>query len=239
MIGFAFMILCVLGCSKLNTNNNAPKTESNAVSTSSPAPHSEPVAADIAGSYNATGTNPNGSPYRGTLEIIKRGEVFQFRWNAGQQYDGVGIQVGNVVAVSFTEGNDGKGCGVVSYRIVNDSELDGRWGYWGVDDGGTEKATRTGGSGLAGEYNTVGTNPDGKQYKGTVTIAPKGSGYVFDWNNGSSGFGVERANNVSAGVGGAKCAFVAYEIKSDGTLDGVWGGYGSEQTGTEIAKKKD
>lgn len=239
MIGFAFMILCVVGCSRLN--NNTPKTESTAVSTHSPAAqtaHSEPVTREIAGSYEANGTNPNGSPYRGTLEIIKRGEVFQFRWNAGQQYHGVGIQVGNVVAVSFTEGNDGKGCGVVSYRIVDDSTLDGKWGYWGVDQSGTEKATRSGGSGLAGEYNTAGTNPDGKQYKGTVSVVQKGTGYSFEWDNGSTGFGIERANNVSVGVGGAKCAFVAYEIKSDGTLDGVWGGYGSEQTGTEIAKKK-
>ncbi|HKO98668.1 MAG TPA: hypothetical protein VJU86_16840 [Pyrinomonadaceae bacterium] len=237
LIGFGFMILCVIGCSRLN--NNTSKPESTPVSTNSPAAHSEPVTADIAGSYNATGTNPNGSPYRGTLEVIKRGEVFQFRWTAGQQYDGVGVQSGDVVAVAFTEGNDGKGCGVVSYRIMNDGELDGRWGYWGVDQSGDEKATRTGGSGLAGDYNTAGTNPDRKAYKGTVSIASKAGGYTLEWNDGSTGFGIERANNLSVGVGGAKCAFVAYEIKSDGTLDGVWGGYGSEQTGTEIARKKD
>lgn len=237
LIGFAFMILCVVGCSKLNNKTSPP--ESTAGSTNSPASHSEPVNVDIAGSYNATGTNPNGSPYRGTLEVIKRGEVFQFRWNAGQQYDGVGAQIGNVVAVAFTEGSDGKGCGVVSYRIVNDNELDGKWGYWGVDQSGSEKATRSsGGPGLAGIYDTVGSNPDGKAYKGTVSIAQKGRGYTFEWDNGSTGFGIERANNVSVGVGGAKCAFVAYEINSDGTLDGVWGGYGSEQTGTEIATKK-
>jgi hypothetical protein len=31
---------------------------------------------------------------------------------------------------------------------------------------------------------------------------------------------------------------VAYEIKPDGMLDGVWGGYGSEKTGTEKATRK-
>jgi hypothetical protein len=31
---------------------------------------------------------------------------------------------------------------------------------------------------------------------------------------------------------------VAYEIKPNGVLDGVWGGYGSEKTGTEKATKK-
>ena len=32
--------------------------------------------------------------------------------------------------------------------------------------------------------------------------------------------------------------FVAYEIKPDGTLDGISGGYGSDKTGTETAMKQ-
>jgi hypothetical protein len=43
---------------------------------------------------------------------------------------------------------------------------------------------------------------------------------------------------VAVGIGGARCGFVAYEIKSDGTLDGIWGGYGSDKTGTEKAAKQ-
>ena len=31
---------------------------------------------------------------------------------------------------------------------------------------------------------------------------------------------------------------VTYEIKADGSLDGVWGGYGSERSGTEKATKQ-
>jgi hypothetical protein len=33
-------------------------------------------------------------------------------------------------------------------------------------------------------------------------------------------------------------AFVAYEIKPGGTLDGIWGVYGTSKTGTERATKK-
>ena len=78
-----------------------------------------------------------------------RGDVYQFRWNAGSQYDGVGVQNGNIVAAAYTTGTDGKGCGVVDYDIRGDGALDGKWGYWGTNEAGTESATRTSGSGLA------------------------------------------------------------------------------------------
>ncbi len=170
--------------------------------------------------------------------MIKRGDVYQFRWNAGKPYDGIGVQNKNAVAVSFTGGSDGKGCGVVSYQILGDGALDGVWGYWGQDEGGTEKAERTSGSGVAGDYDATGKNPNGSAYKAKLTITQKGTGYAFAWSNNSSGFGVKQGNALSVGIGGSRCAFVSYEIKPDGTLDGVWGGYGSEKTGTEKATKK-
>ena len=208
----------------------APANNSSANQTTAPA--------EIAGSYDVTGTNEDGSAYKGALEIIKHGEAYQFRWNAGKQYDGVGIENGGVVAVAFTEGTDGKACGVVTYKVLGDGTLDGKWGYWGVNEAGTEKATRTTGSGLAGTYNTIGKNPDGREYKGKLSIAPEAGGYKFAWNNDSAGFGIRQGDTVSVGIGGSRCAFVAYEIKPNGMLDGIWGGYGSLKTGTEKATKK-
>ena len=93
-----------------------------------------PTAADIAGDYAIVGTNEDGSPYKGALEVIKHGDVYQFRWDAGKQYDGVGVPNGNVVAVAFTGGSDGEGCGVVSYQVLADGTLEGQWGYWGVNE---------------------------------------------------------------------------------------------------------
>src|SRR5436189_1133954 len=81
-----------------NTNSN---TNSNAKTNSAPAP-------DVAGKYNVTGTNPEGGVYKGTLEVITRGDVYQFRWNAGTQYDGVGVQNGSVIAVAVANASDGK-----------------------------------------------------------------------------------------------------------------------------------
>lgn len=235
LIALVLFVACVLGCSK--TGADVQKTQllgnDNSASQERPAPPT-----DIAGDYAITGTNEDGSPYKGALTVIKHGDVYQFRWDAGKQYDGVGVPNGNVVAVAFTEGKDGKGCGVVSYQVLADGTLEGKWGYWGVDESGTETATRDEGSGLAGDYDVSGKNPNGSGYKGGLTITPRAGGYQFAWSNKASGFGIRQGNVVSVGIGGSRCAFVAYEVKPDGILDGVWGGYGSDKTGTEKATKK-
>jgi len=192
----------------------------------------------LAGRYVVVGTNPDGGQYNGGLEIIARSSVYQFRWNAGAQYDGVGVKNGSIVAVAFANGNDGTGCGVVDYTVLNDGTLEGIWGYWGTSAGGTERARHISGRGLEGEYAATGTNPDGKRYQVNISVAAAGSGYKFAWSNNSEGFGIRRGNNVAVGLGGERCGFVAYEIKPDGSLDGVWGGYGSQLTGTERATKQ-
>src|SRR5437016_1474246 len=177
-LAFALLIGLVLGCKSTtsSTSTSAPKADSaktantSANTTSAPAP-------DIAGKYNVVGSNPDGGGYKGTLEVIPHGDVYQFRWNAGTQYDGVGVTNGNVVAVAFANGANGKGCGVVDYEIATDGALRGRWGYWGVNEAGTENATRSGGSGLEGDYDATGKNPDGKEYKAKLTVEPAGNLY--------------------------------------------------------------
>jgi hypothetical protein len=235
-LAFALLIACVIGCKSggSSTSSTTSKTDDpKNADTNTPAP-----VPDITGKYNVTGSNPNGATYKGTLEIFARGDLYQFRWDAGTQYDGVGVANVNVVAVAFTSGANGKGCGVVDYNIQDDGALDGKWGYWGINQAGTEKATRIGGSGLEGEYDATGRNPDGKEYKAKLRVEPAGNLYRFVWSNNSEGVGPKQGNNVAVGIGGARCGFVAYEIKSDGTLDGIWGGYGSDRTGTEKATRQ-
>lgn len=233
LIALALLVTCVIGCSK--TGADVPKTGS---TNSNNAPNDALTIFDIAGDYTVVGTNEDGSAYRGALKVIKHGDVYQFRWEAGNQSDGVGVSNGKVVAVAFTGGSNGEGCGVVSYQLLADGTLDGKWGYWGKDEMGTEKATRTSGSDLAGDYNVIGKNPNGSGYTAELSIAPKAGGYQFAWSNNTSGFGIKQGNAVSVGIGGSRCGFVAYEIKPGGVLDGVWGGYGSSKTGTEKATKK-
>ena len=240
-LAFALLIACVLGCksSGSSTSSTATKTDASKNTNNSTAGTSSPPAPvpDIAGKYNVAGSNPNGARYKGTLDIFARGDVYQFRWNAGTQYDGVGVTNGNFVAVAFANGPNGKGCGVIDYNIQQGT-LDGKWGYWGVSQAGTEKAERTSGSSLEGDYDATGKNPDGKEYKTRLRVEPAGNLYRFVWSNDTDGVGILQGNNVAVGIGGARCGFVAYEIKSDGTLDGIWGGYGSDRTGTEKATKQ-
>jgi len=240
-LAFILFVVAVIGCKSTNTSNNPAQSSqsTSSTSTSTSSTSSAPATrANIAGKYNIVGTNPNGSVYRGALEVIEHGDVYQFRWNAGNQYDGVGVVNGNVVAVSFAGGPNGTGCGVVDYNIQSDGSLIGRWGNWGKDEAGTENATRTSGSGLAGEYDATGKNPNGTAYKVKITVEPAGNLYHFVWSNNTDGVGITEGDNVAVGIGGSRCGFVAYEIKADGTLDGVWGGYGSDKTGTEKATKQ-
>src|SRR4051812_38701445 len=157
VLALALLAAIVLGCKSTTTSTSSsssnsntkdePSKSSNSNSNSSTKTSSAP-APDIAGKYNVTGTNPEGGVYRGTLEVIMRGDVYQFRWNAGTQYDGVGVQNGNIIAAAFANGSDGKGCGVIDYDIAGDGSLNGKWGYSGLNDAGAETATRTSGSSL-------------------------------------------------------------------------------------------
>lgn len=245
-LAVVLLIACVIGCkssgtstSSTTTKTDASKNTNSTTTTDTKTTSAPATPADIAGKYNVTGTNPDGGVYKGTLEIIQHGDVYQFRWNSGaQQYDGVGVANSTVVAVAFANGTNGKGCGVVDYEITGDGTLDGKWGYWGTNEAGTEKAARTSGSGLVGEYDATGKNPDGKEYKAKLTVEAAGNLYRFVWSNNTDGEGIKQGNNVAVGIGGARCGFVAYEIKSDGTLEGIWGGYGTDKTGTEKATKQ-
>lgn len=234
-LAFSLFILLVIGC-KSGRNSAPAETGNKSASTSSSS--SAPVAApDIAGNYNVLGTNPNGTVYKGTLEVIKHGDVYQFRWKAGTQYDGVGVQNGSVVAVAFATGANGQGCGVVDYNIQQGA-LEGKWGYWGVNEVGTEKAERVSGAALEGDYDAAGKNPDGKEYKAKLRVEPAGNLYRFVWSNDADGVGILRGDHIAVGIGGSRCGFVTYAIQSDGTLDGLWGGYGTDKTGTEKATKQ-
>lgn len=239
MIVLLVVILSGLACNQSGTSTTSGSPSASPAASGTPAPAAPK---DISGQYNITGTNENGAGnYKGVLEVIKRGDVYQFKWDtAGKKYDGVGVQTDNSAAVAFAEGENGTGCGVVLYKVGADGSLDGKAGYWGKNSSESEKATRTKGTGVDGEYAITGKTPDGKEYKGTLTIKPEATGYAFEWNTGSilRGFGIKQGDMMSVGFGGRQCGFVGYEVASDGTLNGKWGGYGSTSVGSETAKKK-
>ena len=240
-----FGLACGGSATDTSTSNTATANKTNSVSNGGlPDPADRTVIhqpKDIAGSYSAIGSNVDGAGnYTAELMVTKRDDVYQFSWASGaKSYDGVGVQTGNTVAVAFTEGADGKGCGVVLYDIAANGDLDGKAGYWGVNEAETEKAKRTSGTDLAGKYDVSGTNSGG-DYKGTLDVKKESDGYTFEWNTGAvaKGFGIRQGDTASIGIGGPQCGFVSYEVKPDGTLEGKWGGQSSKRFGTEVAKKK-
>lgn len=236
-------ILVGIGCNQgSGTDGSAANSAPANTAVQQPSDTAPVVSKEISGNYSVSGQNEGGGgDYLGDLTVTKRDEVYQFSWKSGERtYDGVGVQAANSVAVAYASGSDGKGCGVILYQIKADGTLEGKAGYWGVNEAETETAKRTSGSDLDGSYNIKGTTPDGKTYEGKLDVKPQGAGYSFIWNTGNTltGFGIRGADMVAVGIGGTKCGFVGYDILADGTLQGKWGSAGSPAVGTETAKKK-
>lgn len=198
-------------------------------------------ATDLAGEYKLNGTRLDGKTYKGYLSVTKREQVYQFSWQIGQgKYEGIGVQNGNAVAVAYTTGSDGNGCGTVIYKINADESIEGKWGSWGVNQSGTEKAVPKGKTTeTMGTFDVEGTNPTGSIYKGKLDISRTNDEvYQFSWDVGEKyiGTGIKVGEYLAAGSGSKQCGFVIYKVK-DGKLDGKWGIPGSEKLGTETAFK--
>src|SRR5437867_561522 len=100
LIALMLFFACVVACKSTSSTTNTSSSQTSSSNSSSPSTDSKTTTAppNIAGKYNVAGTNPNGSAYKGALEVIPHGDVYQFRWSAGNQSDGVGVVNGDVVA---------------------------------------------------------------------------------------------------------------------------------------------
>jgi len=85
-------------------------------------------AADIEGTYKASGANPGGKgQYKGNVIISKSGETYKVVWSVGTAYIGTGIKVGDVLSVAYTDEGK-KWFGIVAYKIKSGGKvLEGLW----------------------------------------------------------------------------------------------------------------
>jgi hypothetical protein len=90
------------------------------------------------GTYDVTGTAPDGKEYTGPLTITKDGEGYLFEWKIGKPRIGFGIQKGSYAAVSF----GGRQCSFVLYSVMGSSGLDGSTGGQARVTFGSESAKR-------------------------------------------------------------------------------------------------
>ncbi len=241
----AILALLVMGCSQSQeksptTSNNSASNENKNSASSSPTPAKD---ADVAGSYGITGKNPAGQSYDGALTIKKQDQVYQFSWSvAGSSYDGVGVRDGNLIAVGYGAGENGKGCGAAIYRRTGGKTMDGRLGGWGISKVGIQTLTllKENKDGLI--FSVSGTDTDGSDYKGELFVAQsKTDVYHFAFAESGKakyiGTGIKVGDYFGAGMGVKQCGYVVYEVKGD-RLEAAWGVIGNDGLGTEIATRK-
>ena len=100
--------------------------------TAAAAPLATPENADsealLTGTYDCQGVEPDGTPYRGVVQIVPNHGTYDVIWlfSSGQQYSGLGVVNGDVLAVSYFTNRPG----VVAYKIESGEkgpQLQGQW----------------------------------------------------------------------------------------------------------------
>lgn len=93
----------------------------------------------LASSYDASGTNPDGSKYAGKVSVKVISDLtFVIKWTiAGSTYEGFGMRLNDLLAATYTI--DGEP-GLVIYKVEGNG-LDGLWSIRGHDGSGTEHLT--------------------------------------------------------------------------------------------------
>lgn len=88
------------------------------------------------GRYELRGGNSasNTPTYRGTVFIKPQGTNYNITWKIGksQSQQGIGILQGNILSVAFLDQTSDQ-FGVVSFRQISDSQLEGRWTTFNSD----------------------------------------------------------------------------------------------------------
>lgn len=188
---------------------------------------------NVEGNYNIAGTNPDGSEYGCMLDITKNGDVYDWYWFACGDYEGTGIQQGEMISVAWGSSD----CAIYSYEILADGSLEAIWTPMEYTNLGTERAIpqQADGTTLEGMYAVTGKNPDGSKYEGTLEVIVNGDVYDWRWDVGGEfqGTGIRRENTVSVAYGGAGCSVMSYLVHEDKTLDSLWAYVGATDLGTE------
>lgn len=197
------------------------------------------AAGEWAGDYRIRGNNPDGSRYRGTLEIEGEPEgVLTLNWDTNGSYDGVGIVEGDVLAGAH--GDDGDVCNAAAFTIADDGSLSARWASFDGRGPSTEDAVAVvpGPPGVAGSFAIEGVNADGNDYSGSMDLVASGAAFEVIRQVGGilvRGSGIKLGNVLAVAFGDETCAVVVYRQGADGHLDGTWGAGGVQTPGQERA----
>jgi hypothetical protein len=100
-------------------------------------------ASPLVGTYDCQGVEPDGTPYRGVVQIIPHQGSYDVVWtfSSGQQYSGLGVVNGDVLAVSYYTNRPG----IAAYKIESGDKgprLQGQWTVVGAGKVFVETLTR-------------------------------------------------------------------------------------------------
>ena len=74
------------------------------------------------GQYRVQGTNPNGTPYAGTVTIERVGALYKFQWHIGRDvFQGQGTLHDRVLTIDWGQADP------VIYQVLLDGTLEGTW----------------------------------------------------------------------------------------------------------------
>jgi Caspase domain len=183
----------------------------------------------LTGVYRSSGTNPDGSRYRGTTAIKMDGDKVHFTWWIGREvYTGSGQFAGRMLVVNWGAKHP------VIYTFGPRGSLDGEW----ADGTATDRLELFGRAGKGapvpgGRYNVSGRNPNGRPYTGTVSISRRGERFELEWRVGSTSYrGNGTLENDLLTVDWGDAQPLVYALGEDGTLRGLWGGGQGEDVAT-------
>lgn len=100
--------------------------------------------AGITGKYDVKGNNPDGTSYKGVLEISRDDEVYSASWKLSDGISkGNGVTKDGYLAISF-EGFDGEGGAIVGTQLykIHKNTLKGPWTFNGTGTQGNETAKK-------------------------------------------------------------------------------------------------
>ena len=98
------------------------------------------LAQDVGGNYTVSGTNLDGSAYKGTATIsVKTSTTCEIAWQTGPMASsGICMRNDDSFAAAYQLGKD---VGLVIYKMGSDGTLNGLWTIAGQDGNGTEVLT--------------------------------------------------------------------------------------------------
>jgi len=225
--------------------------------TPAPFANEEPVAPELGGMYTTNGTAPDGKVYSGKLTITlnpnnasssTKQAQYDLAWDTGSK--GAGILIKDALANRFLATSfGGSTCSAVFYDAF--SYMDGNTSTFALYGIRLEPGTFYIGSEtvfpvvprpyLEGDYNLVGYNANGSEYKGTLSINQHtASVWNLAWTVGLTTPGIGISLNKSlfaAAFGGEGCGLAVYKVDTDGSLHGAWAIWGGDRVGEENAIK--